>query len=192
MDIKQLINSNFSRKAELVIVTIAGLSYVAGLEVADVVLIRWVADPMGDRRYRMDRHARRRGPGGDRLRASQTSQRRVIGARNRHGNGFGLRRNKMVGANGYRAKVRREIMRRRFLITAVIVALAVAGCGKVWMSAEYKEQLEMSNVVIQSLNADCQAGDDDACRRGLNESAAIVQLIVHAVNGTEEGGAGDE
>lgn len=82
-------------------------------------------------------------------------------------------------------------------VTAVVMVLMLSGCGKVWMTAEYREQIEMSNVVIQSLNDDCQAGDDEACRKGLNESARIVQLIVDAADGVEssapaEGGDGDE
>ena len=39
MDFKDLINSNFSRKAELVVVTIAGIAYVAGLDVVDPTII---------------------------------------------------------------------------------------------------------------------------------------------------------
>lgn len=39
MDFKELVNSNFSRKAELVVVTIAGICYVAGLDVVDGTII---------------------------------------------------------------------------------------------------------------------------------------------------------
>lgn len=74
------------------------------------------------------------------------------------------------------------------ILSSVFYLLCSAGCGKIWMSSDYQSQVEMSNVVIQSLNTDCQAGDDDACRRGLNESAAVVQLIVDAVHGVEPGG----
>ena len=76
---------------------------------------------------------------------------------------------------------------------AICLVVMLSGCGKVWMSAEYKEQMEMSNVVIQSLNADCQAGDPNACRQGLAESAEIVQLIVDAANGVDsQGGDSNE
>ena len=92
-------------------------------------------------------------------------------------------------------------MKHKPIVTATVIIcaallLGAAGCGKVWMSADYRQQVEMSNVVIQSLNSDCRAGDDDACRRGLAESAAIVQLIIDAVHGVEsqagEGGGGSE
>jgi len=59
-----------------------------------------------------------------------------------------------------------------------------AGCSEVWMSKPYEQNLEMTNIVVQSLNEDCQAGDPNACRDGLAVSADILQLLVDAVHGT--------
>ena len=87
-----------------------------------------------------------------------------------------------------------KIIQWTIVVIGLCILAAAAGCGKVWMSQSYRQQVEMSNIVIQSLNRDCQGGDDDACKRGLDESAAIVQLIVDAVHGvdstSEQGGAG--
>jgi len=58
------------------------------------------------------------------------------------------------------------------------------GCSQVQMSPAYRQNLEMTNVVVQSLNDDCQAGDPNACSKGLAESAEILQLLVDAVHGT--------
>jgi hypothetical protein len=52
------------------------------------------------------------------------------------------------------------------------------------MSPAYKQNLEMTNIVVQSLNEDCQAGDPNACSKGLAESAEILQLLVDAIHGT--------
>jgi len=70
--------------------------------------------------------------------------------------------------------------------TAIIIVCAmllIFGCSQVQMSPAYQQELYMSNVLVQSLNADCQAGDPNACKEGLNESAQILQLLVDAVEG---------
>jgi len=64
------------------------------------------------------------------------------------------------------------------------VMLLLAGCSQVQMSPPYRQNLEMTNIVVQSLNEDCQAGDPNACSKGLAESAEILQLLVDAVHGT--------
>lgn len=68
-------------------------------------------------------------------------------------------------------------------ILILFVLLPVVGCSQVQMSPAYQQELYMSNVLVQSLNADCQAGDPNACKEGLNESAQILQLLVDAVEG---------
>ena len=41
MKFTDLISANFSRKAELVIVVVAGISYVCGLDTVDAAILRW-------------------------------------------------------------------------------------------------------------------------------------------------------
>ena len=69
----------------------------------------------------------------------------------------------------------------------MLIAIAAAGCSQVQMSAAYRQELVMSNVLVQSLNADCQAGDPNACKEGLNESAKVLQLLIDAVQGVDGG-----
>jgi len=78
-----------------------------------------------------------------------------------------------------------------FLIVAVtfaaifLLALSMSGCSEVTMSPAYRMNLERTNVLVQSLNGDCAAGDPDACSKGLAESAEILQLLVDAVSGVD-------
>ena len=69
-----------------------------------------------------------------------------------------------------------------------LLAMSLAGCSQVTMSLAYRQNLEMTNIVVQSLNADCAAGDPNACKQGLAESAEILQLLVDAVHGIDTKG----
>jgi len=72
---------------------------------------------------------------------------------------------------------------------AVIFLIAMsAGCSQVQMSPAYRQQLAMTNIVVQSLNDDCQAGDPNACKEGLDESAQILQLLIDAADGVDSDG----
>lgn len=82
-------------------------------------------------------------------------------------------------------------MKRKIGITIVLAAMLFVGCSQVQMSPAYRQELLMSNILIQSLNQDCQAGDPNACKEGLAESARIVQLLVDAVQGTDPNGSTD-
>ena len=73
----------------------------------------------------------------------------------------------------------------------LLLGLSLSGCSQVQMSPAYRQQLEMTNIIVQSLNEDCKGGDPNACAKGLNESAGILQLLVDAVHGTVSKG-GDE
>ena len=74
------------------------------------------------------------------------------------------------------------------LAVLALMIVAVGGCSQVQMSPAYKQELIMSNIVVQSLNADCQAGDPNACKEGLAESAKILQLLVDAATGIDPNG----
>ncbi len=76
------------------------------------------------------------------------------------------------------------------LLAAILIfaILAVNGCSQVQMSPAYKQELIMTNILVRSLNADCQAGDPNACREGLAESAKVLQLLVDAVAGVDPDG----
>ena len=68
-------------------------------------------------------------------------------------------------------------------IIIILILSFLPGCSQVQMSPAYQQELYMTNALVQSLNADCQAGDPNACKEGLNESAQILQLLVDAVEG---------
>ncbi len=82
-------------------------------------------------------------------------------------------------------------MNRMILLTAVALLFLFAGCSQVQMSPAYRQQLEMTAILVGSLNDDCQAGDDKACRQGLAESAEILKLLVDAVHGVDSTGGED-
>jgi hypothetical protein len=73
-------------------------------------------------------------------------------------------------------------------ILIVLAGLFIAGCSQVQMSPAYRQELVMTNILVQSLNDDCQGGDPNACKQGLAESADVLQLLVDAVYGTSKGG----
>lgn len=68
-------------------------------------------------------------------------------------------------------------------VMVIILATLSLGCSQVQMSHAYRSELVMTNILVQSLNEDCQGGDPNACEQGLNESARILQLLVNAVQG---------
>jgi len=70
----------------------------------------------------------------------------------------------------------------------LLLALMAGGCSEVQMSPAYRQNLEMTNIAVQELNNRCAGGDPNACRNGLAESAKYLRKLVHAVNGTTEGG----
>lgn len=70
----------------------------------------------------------------------------------------------------------------------LILAFALFGCSQVQMSPAYRQNLEATNVLVQELDARCQAGDPNACAGGLAESAKYLQGLVTAVRGVDPNG----
>jgi len=70
---------------------------------------------------------------------------------------------------------------RKFLVTIIILLLMI-GCSQVQMSPAYHQQLIMATALVNGLNDDCQAGDPNACKEGLNEAAKTLQLFLEAAD----------
>jgi len=68
-----------------------------------------------------------------------------------------------------------------------ILLLTVAGCGKVWMSADYSQQTEMAAIVVEEYNERCQTESNDCtpCREGLQRASETLNLIVDGLHGIE-------
>lgn len=80
-----------------------------------------------------------------------------------------------------------------FLVVILLLGLllvSLAGCTSVWMDSGFKDNIEGQVIVIESLDKECLAGNDGACRAGLHAAAQSVRLILDAANGVDpnEGG----
>ena len=71
------------------------------------------------------------------------------------------------------------------LSLVALLALSLPGCGKVRMSPEYAQQLEMAAVNISELNSRCQSGDNEACKLGLAEAAETLNILVDGLHGID-------
>lgn len=81
-------------------------------------------------------------------------------------------------------------MRTKIVIGFVAFCMLFVGCSQVQMTQAYRQQLQMATALVSSLNADCQAGDPNACKQGLAEAARTLQLFLDAADGvssSEEG-----
>jgi len=73
---------------------------------------------------------------------------------------------------------------RRIVIVAV--CLLLAGCSAVQMSPPYRQTVESSAIRVSELNKRCQAGDEQACKEGLDAASKTLDLIVEAMEGSYE------
>jgi len=69
------------------------------------------------------------------------------------------------------------------LIIILLLTTIVAGCSKVWMTAEYRERLESSAIVVEESNNRAQAGDEVAAKEGLALASETLNLLVDALHG---------
>lgn len=71
---------------------------------------------------------------------------------------------------------------RRIVIVAVCLLL-LAGCSDVQMTPPYRYAVKMSAIRVAELNKRCQAGDQQACKEGLDAASSTLNLIVEAMEG---------
>ena len=79
-------------------------------------------------------------------------------------------------------------MKRTTFILLMFLVVTLAGCGKVWMSPDYQQQLEADARRVTELNRRCQEGDELACKGGLAVAAEALELWVDAVHGASSKG----
>jgi hypothetical protein len=77
-----------------------------------------------------------------------------------------------------------------YFLAIFIIAAMVAGCSGVQLSPAYHQQLVMADALVNGLNADCQAGDPNACKEGLNEAAKTLRLFLDASEGRSSSAEG--
>jgi len=65
----------------------------------------------------------------------------------------------------------------------LLLIIVLTGCGKVQMSPDYARRLEISAVNAAELNRRCQAGDDEACKQGLQITSETLNLLVDGLHG---------
>lgn len=66
--------------------------------------------------------------------------------------------------------------------------LFFAGCYGVQMTPRYRQATEMAAITVGALNEECQAGDPNACRDGLDAASETLNLIVDALHGRDSDG----
>ena len=68
--------------------------------------------------------------------------------------------------------------------TVIVISILImfSGCN-VYMSPEYQATVRDAAEAINGLNENCQAGDDEACKQGLERAAETVNMILDASYG---------
>lgn len=56
--------------------------------------------------------------------------------------------------------------------------LFAAGCGNVWMSTAYKQEVAKADIAAKELLVRCEAGDCEACKGGLQKTVETLDLIL--------------
>lgn len=77
------------------------------------------------------------------------------------------------------------------LLVSVLCLLLISGCSQVQMSPAYARQLELSAMNVAEFNKRCQAGNDEACRRGLARASETLNLLVDALHAVDSTAGGD-
>lgn len=74
-------------------------------------------------------------------------------------------------------------MRRIIIIAVCLLMVCLNGCSEVQMSPPYRQTVEASAIRVAELNKRCQAGDQMACKEGLDAASSTLNLIVDALEG---------
>lgn len=74
-------------------------------------------------------------------------------------------------------------MKKYIVLTMAVCLLLAAGCSAVQMSPSYRQTVEASAIRVAELNKRCQAGDEAACKEGLDAASKTLNLIVDAMEG---------
>ena len=76
-------------------------------------------------------------------------------------------------------------METKNLLMLILCALLIGGCN-VYMSPEYQQTVTEAAKAINGLNENCQAGDPNACKAGLDKAAKTVNMILEASYGRQK------
>ena len=63
-------------------------------------------------------------------------------------------------------------------VLLMCVILFAAGCGNVWMSTAYKQEVTKADIAAKELLVRCEAGDCEACKGGLQKTVETLDLIL--------------
>lgn len=63
-------------------------------------------------------------------------------------------------------------------VLLMCVVLFAAGCGNVWMSTAYKQEVTKADIAAKELLVRCEAGDCEACKGGLQKTVETLDLIL--------------
>lgn len=78
------------------------------------------------------------------------------------------------------------MLKKLVLLLLISIVLFCAGCSAVQMSPHYRQAVEASAIRVAELNKRCQAGDEKACKEGLDVASSTLNLIVEAMEGRYE------
>lgn len=63
-------------------------------------------------------------------------------------------------------------------VLLMCLILFAAGCGNVWMSTAYKQEVTKADIAAKELLVRCEAGDCEACKGGLQKTVETLDLIL--------------
>lgn len=67
-------------------------------------------------------------------------------------------------------------------VLLICLILFASGCGNVWMSTAYKQEVTKADIAAKELLVRCEAGDNEACKGGLQKTVETLDLILEGAN----------